>query len=156
MERIEITCADGVMLQGHFIIANPEQQTPDHTPVLISPATGVKQTFYLRFEFTGVTCHDSVFLRPRFYGTSVQNDRIFTVTEGRALKTDRAKQNRRPSLLTTQTTLNASRLEQRQSHRPRDDRSAKSRRRYGIRDDLTNLPSRDDPAILAPTVHHQQ
>lgn len=45
-ERVEITCADGVRLQGHFLRARGD--TPGQ-PVLLSPATGVKQHFYLRF-----------------------------------------------------------------------------------------------------------
>ena len=73
MERIEITCADGVVLQGHFIIANPEQQTPDHTPVLISPATGVKQTFYLRFaQWLAQRGHDVMVFDYRGIGLSLQ------------------------------------------------------------------------------------
>ena len=45
-EPIEITCADGERLQGHFLAA--AGGTPG-LPVLIAPATGVKQHFYLRF-----------------------------------------------------------------------------------------------------------
>ena len=46
-ERVEITCADGVPLQGHFFAAGTD--CAEGLPVLISPATGVKQSFYLRF-----------------------------------------------------------------------------------------------------------
>jgi len=45
-ERIEITCADGARLQGHFLPASGG--TPG-LPVLLCPATGVRQHFYLRF-----------------------------------------------------------------------------------------------------------
>lgn len=45
-ERVEITCTDGVQLQGHFFLASGG--VPG-LPVLISPATGIKQHFYLRF-----------------------------------------------------------------------------------------------------------
>lgn len=46
-ERVEITCADGVRLHGHFVRRRPE--APAGLPVLLSPATGVKQHYYLRF-----------------------------------------------------------------------------------------------------------
>lgn len=42
---VDIVCADGHLLRGHFLRA--AQATG--LPVLISPATGVKQHFYLRF-----------------------------------------------------------------------------------------------------------
>lgn len=45
-ERIDITCADGVRLHGHFLPAHGG--TPG-LPVLLCPATGVRQHFYLRF-----------------------------------------------------------------------------------------------------------
>jgi len=45
-EAVDIVCADGVRLRGHFL---PSGGTSRHLPVLISPATGVKQHFYLRF-----------------------------------------------------------------------------------------------------------
>lgn len=45
-ERVEITCADGTRLQGHFLQASGG--TPG-LPVLMCPATGVPQRFYLRF-----------------------------------------------------------------------------------------------------------
>ena len=46
-ERVEITCADGVRLHGHFVRGRPD--APAGLPVLLSPATGVKQHYYLRF-----------------------------------------------------------------------------------------------------------
>jgi len=45
-ETAEIVCADGERLVGHFFKAAPHA---DGLPVLLSPATGVKQYFYLRF-----------------------------------------------------------------------------------------------------------
>lgn len=44
-EMVDIVCADGQRLRGHFIAST---QTGG-LPVLLSPATGVKQHFYLRF-----------------------------------------------------------------------------------------------------------
>src|SRR5687768_15429219 len=46
VERIEITCADGLRLQGHFL---PARGGTPGLPVLLCPATGVRQHFYLRF-----------------------------------------------------------------------------------------------------------
>ncbi|MBV8604834.1 MAG: alpha/beta fold hydrolase [Pelomonas sp.] len=46
-ERVEIACADGQRLHGHFIEAAGD--AAPGLPVLISPATGVRQHFYLRF-----------------------------------------------------------------------------------------------------------
>ena len=46
-ERVEITCADGVRLLGHFVRSRSDAQAG--LPVLLSPATGVKQHYYLRF-----------------------------------------------------------------------------------------------------------
>ena len=48
-ERIEITCADGLRLQGHFLSAFGGTQAASQRPVLLCPATGVRQQFYLRF-----------------------------------------------------------------------------------------------------------
>lgn len=45
-ERLEVLCADGQRLQAHFFTARGERQA---LPVLLSPATGVKQHFYWRF-----------------------------------------------------------------------------------------------------------
>ncbi|WP_036594780.1 alpha/beta hydrolase family protein [Ottowia thiooxydans] len=45
-EVVEIVCADGQLLCGHFLRASP---VASGLPVLLSPATGVKQHFYLRF-----------------------------------------------------------------------------------------------------------
>jgi len=45
-ETVEIVCADGQRLAGHFLAAGAG--TPG-LPVLLCPATGAKQHFYLRF-----------------------------------------------------------------------------------------------------------
>ena len=45
-EAVTLTCADGQRLQGHFF---PARGDASATPVLISPATGVRQQFYWRF-----------------------------------------------------------------------------------------------------------
>ena len=45
-EPVTLTCADGQRLQGHFFPARGDDMT---APVLISPATGVRQQFYWRF-----------------------------------------------------------------------------------------------------------
>ena len=45
-ERVTIHCSDGVHLAGHFFQASMPRQA---LPVLICPATGVKQHFYFRF-----------------------------------------------------------------------------------------------------------
>ena len=45
-EPVELACADGVRLQGHFFAARGDASA---APVLISPATGVRQQFYWRF-----------------------------------------------------------------------------------------------------------
>lgn len=49
MEPIDITCQDGTRLKGHFLPAHAGQRAATHDPVLLCPATGVKQHFYLRF-----------------------------------------------------------------------------------------------------------
>ena len=45
-EPVTLTCADGQRLQGHFFAARGDAAA---APVLISPATGVRQQFYWRF-----------------------------------------------------------------------------------------------------------
>src|SRR5690554_4395943 len=45
-EEIGIVCADGYKLQGAFFKRQAEQ---GHLPVLLSPATGVPQSFYFKF-----------------------------------------------------------------------------------------------------------
>lgn len=46
-ESVTFTCADGTPLHGHFVRAQGDA-TPGQ-PVLLCPATGVKQHYYLRF-----------------------------------------------------------------------------------------------------------
>lgn len=48
-ERVSLHCADGTVLQGHFHAAHGGERPADRPPVLISPATGVRQQFYGRF-----------------------------------------------------------------------------------------------------------
>ncbi|MFL6698097.1 MAG: alpha/beta fold hydrolase [Vitreoscilla sp.] len=45
-EPVTLACADGQRLQGHFFAARGQATA---APVLISPATGVRQQFYWRF-----------------------------------------------------------------------------------------------------------
>ena len=45
-EPVALSCADGQRLQGHFFAARGDAVA---APVLISPATGVRQQFYWRF-----------------------------------------------------------------------------------------------------------
>ena len=45
-DPVTLTCADGQRLQGHFFAARGDAAA---APVLISPATGVRQQFYWRF-----------------------------------------------------------------------------------------------------------
>ncbi|RQO59897.1 alpha/beta hydrolase [Paucibacter sp. KBW04] len=45
-EPVDLLCADGQRLQAHFFAGRGK---PQSLPVLISPATGVKQHFYWRF-----------------------------------------------------------------------------------------------------------
>lgn len=49
MTLVDITCQDGTVLKGHFLPAHGGLQPALHAPVLLCPATGVKQHFYLRF-----------------------------------------------------------------------------------------------------------
>jgi len=46
---VELTCPDGTRLSGHFVAAAVHPGAPRPLPVLICPATGVRQQFYLRF-----------------------------------------------------------------------------------------------------------
>ena len=48
-QAITISCADGTELQGHFLPAHGGQTAATQLPVLLCPATGVRQHFYLRF-----------------------------------------------------------------------------------------------------------
>lgn len=49
MEAIDIICQDGVLLKGHFLPAHAGIAPPTKQPVLLCPATGVKQSFYFPF-----------------------------------------------------------------------------------------------------------
>lgn len=49
MEAVAITCQDGTLLKGHFLPGQDGPQRAGAQPVLLCPATGVKQQFYLRF-----------------------------------------------------------------------------------------------------------
>ena len=69
-ERVEITCADGVCLQGHFLFSTGGTAG---LPVLLSPATGVKQHFYLRFaSWLASQGHDVLVFDYRGIGLSLQ------------------------------------------------------------------------------------
>ncbi|QIL81073.1 alpha/beta fold hydrolase [Diaphorobacter sp. HDW4A] len=46
-QAVQLTCQDGQVLSGQFLAAS--NHTCAQLPVLIAPATGVKQHFYLRF-----------------------------------------------------------------------------------------------------------
>ncbi|MBI3382393.1 MAG: alpha/beta fold hydrolase [Aquabacterium sp.] len=68
LESITITCADGVHLQGHFA---PASGGAPGLPVLLSPATGVKQHFYLRFvSWLAAQGHDVLVFDYRGIGLS--------------------------------------------------------------------------------------
>lgn len=49
MEAVDIVCQDGTLLKGHFLPGHGGPQRAGAQPVLLCPATGVKQQFYLRF-----------------------------------------------------------------------------------------------------------
>lgn len=69
-EPVEIACADGQRLRGHFIPAAGER---GGLPVLISPATGVKQHFYLRFaRWLASQGHDVLVFDYRGIGLSLE------------------------------------------------------------------------------------
>jgi predicted alpha/beta hydrolase len=68
-QRLTITCQDGQTLQGHWLPA-PQRQG---LPVLLSPATGVKQHFYLRFaRWLCAQGHDVLVFDYRGIGLSLQ------------------------------------------------------------------------------------
>jgi predicted alpha/beta hydrolase len=70
-QRVEITCADGTRLHGHFVAA-PAGCTHG-LPVLLSPATGVKQHYYLRFaHWLAQQGHDVLVFDYRGIGLSLQ------------------------------------------------------------------------------------
>ncbi|WP_298011094.1 alpha/beta fold hydrolase [uncultured Aquabacterium sp.] len=72
-ERVEITCADGTVLAGHFVTAAPGVDTGRPLPVLVCPATGVRQQFYLRFAaWLAEHGHDVLVFDYRGVGLSLQ------------------------------------------------------------------------------------
>jgi predicted alpha/beta hydrolase len=65
-----IPCADAEVLHGHFIAAGG---TAKGLPVLLSPATGLKQHFYLRFaQWLATQGHDVLVFDYRGIGLSLQ------------------------------------------------------------------------------------
>lgn len=69
-ETVHITCADGHLLRGHFIARSGGQD--GGLPVLISPATGVRQHFYLRFaRWLAAQGHDVLVFDYRGIGLSL-------------------------------------------------------------------------------------
>jgi len=49
LHPVDIVCQDGTCLKGHVFAAHHGQQTASATPVLLCPATGVRQQFYFSF-----------------------------------------------------------------------------------------------------------
>jgi predicted alpha/beta hydrolase len=73
MQTIDINCQDGTQLKGHFLPAHAGQQAATHAPVLVCPATGVKQHFYLRFAtWLAAQGHDVLVFDYRGVGLSLQ------------------------------------------------------------------------------------
>ncbi len=73
MQTIDITCQDGTLLKGHFLPAHAGGQAATHAPVLLCPATGVKQHFYLRFAtWLAAQGHDVLVFDYRGIGLSLQ------------------------------------------------------------------------------------
>ena len=67
-EPVEIECDDGQRLRGHFL----HGATASELPVLICPATGVRQTFYLRFaRWLALQGHDVLVFDYRGIGQSL-------------------------------------------------------------------------------------
>ena len=72
-EAVDITCQDGTVLKGHFLPAHGGREAPTHAPVLLCPATGVKQHFYLRFAaWLAEQGHDVLVFDYRGIGLSLQ------------------------------------------------------------------------------------
>ena len=69
-EPVELVCDDGQRLSGHFLRA---VAGPRGLPVLISPATGVKQHFYFRFaRWLAAQGHDVLVFDYRGIGLSLR------------------------------------------------------------------------------------
>lgn len=72
-ERVTLTCEDGTRLQGHFFAGSPRPDGSPVPPVLISPATGVRQHFYFRFAaWLAAQGHDVMVFDYRGIGLSLQ------------------------------------------------------------------------------------
>ncbi len=72
-EPVTLRCADGVALQGHFLPAHGGAAPATRLPVLLCPATGVKQHFYLRFgAWLAAQGHDLLVFDYRGIGLSRQ------------------------------------------------------------------------------------
>ncbi len=72
MQAIDIACQDGTVLKGHFLRAHAGAQVATHAPVLLCPATGVKQHFYLRFAtWLAAQGHDVLVFDYRGIGLSL-------------------------------------------------------------------------------------
>lgn len=69
-EPVEIQCADGEHLRGHFFIAGTGAPG---LPVLLCPATGIKQFFYFRFaKWLSAQGHDVLVFDYRGIGLSLR------------------------------------------------------------------------------------
>ncbi len=72
MEPVDLVCQDGTHLKGHFLPAFGGEQSATERPVLLCPATGVKQQFYLRFaEWLARQGHDILVFDYRGIGQSL-------------------------------------------------------------------------------------
>lgn len=72
-QTVTITCQDGTALQGHFLPAQGSAQGLRQRPVLLCPATGVKQHFYLRFaSWLAEQGHDVLVFDYRGIGLSLK------------------------------------------------------------------------------------
>ncbi|WNG37674.1 alpha/beta fold hydrolase [Archangium violaceum] len=73
MGSVDLVCQDGVQLKGHFLPAFGGRQAPTERPVLLCPATGVRQHFYLRFAaWLAEQGHDVLVFDYRGIGLSLQ------------------------------------------------------------------------------------
>jgi predicted alpha/beta hydrolase len=69
-EPVALACADGQRLQGHFFAARGNAAA---APVLISPATGVRQQFYWRFaDWLAAQGHPTLVFDYRGIGLSLE------------------------------------------------------------------------------------
>lgn len=71
-EPVDITCQDGTRLKGHFLPAFAGERSATEKPVLLCPATGVKQHFYMRFAaWLALQGHDVLVFDYRGIGLSL-------------------------------------------------------------------------------------